>query len=1252
VTTSHYTYWNFFVINLFQQFIHVPVNNYFLGLTVLQTFKAVSITNGVPSIALPLTLVILISMLKDAYEDWRRHQSDAVENNRKTQRLNIKTNQVETVKWQDIKVGDVLVVYDEEQVPADMILLCTSRRKGLCYVETSNLDGETNHKIKYAPQKAFEIAAGKEAEAEDVAKVWGQMRGDVLVEQPNSSLYTFTGSISLQDGTRIPLEPKSIVLRGCKIANTEWVVGSAVYTGPDTKIQKSNKTKKRKKTSNVQRKMLTILAGILALMLIFCLLGGLMNAIYQQSDDGRIARYLNIHRDDESSDSFFKTFILRFLTFVLIFGNFIPISLVVTLVVVRLGQAVFIMYDKSMEYNGIPAAARVSDINEELGQVTHVFCDKTGTLTANSMHFRKFCINGTHYGQDAPKELSKMISASTDFPTVPHQSGPLLRPTEYTTTPSQASNAPVVPTNKEATSSSIMIAPSLIRTHLVDFWDDNLSADTLMDNPNKDQLFSIFFNWATNHTAGIRAKTSHKSVNDTTRMRATSTSSSGSIDPASRTIQGSPEEAALIYAAQHFGFVLIFKDATKMKIRVPGFDEEVEVNMLANLEFTTARRRSSVMVQFFDPFKNRDVTMLYTKGADCVIMNRLKPGDAEGETALKINEWNTKYAEEGLRTMMFAEKELEAEATKKWLEDYDAALNEIDNREASVNLLTEFMETDMKLQGTVGIEDRLQDDVANTVDMMHQAGMKVSMITGDKSETAINIAASTHIFSKDLQPKHRVVFDYSRLGISQDEKTDHSIQVIEACADLELSQLASVPLAPVITEAQVPSIPIASSTSSLDSCRRLASKYGSKQKLNVDSLGVDIENALLKRVSMASTGQKASMVIEQLDECLKRIDDVSNPDKQIHALVIDGACLEEMLRYSDKFTRLVNNVTSLVFCRVSPHQKGEVVALVKKSGHITLAIGDGANDCDMLIKASVGVGIRGTEGVQAFNACDYGLNQFRFLQQLLFVHGRYAYRRTSYVILYMFYKNIVVVIPQFLLGIYSAFSGQRLYPDPMYQMYNVYTGIPIMLWGVFDQDVPRHTCLDFPRLYKLGPSNLYLNTRTLGATIIIGLFHSVAIFFVPFFGISFPGNSRADGLCADRSYLSVIVMLLEVIIVNMTLIFDSYSLNWVLLLAFIFSFAAYLLPQVVLSIAMLYWESYGSIDVLSDAPILSLTIIFSTLAIALGGIFNFKATQCLYFPTPVQKVMHEAAKKGKLVAAKDESRAARHYDPACASTSS
>jgi len=145
----------------------------------------------------------------------------------------------------------------------------------------------------------------------------------------------------------------------------------------------------------------------------------------------------------------------------------------------------------------------------------------------------------------------------------------------------------------------------------------------------------------------------------------------------------------------------------------------------------------------------------------------------------------------------------------------------------------------------------------------------------------------------------------------------------------------------------------------------------------------------------------------------------------------------------------------------------------------TLAIGDGANDVNMITAAHVGVGISGLEGQQAARSADYAIGQFKFLKNLLLLHGREAYRRNAYLVCYIFYKNVLFVLPNFWYlnsldsssryGFASAFGGQTLYEPWIYQMYNIaFTAIPVMWLALFDFEFSKDYFLTHPETYEIG----------------------------------------------------------------------------------------------------------------------------------------------------------------------------------------
>uniref|UniRef100_A0A674P5A2 Phospholipid-transporting ATPase n=1 Tax=Takifugu rubripes TaxID=31033 RepID=A0A674P5A2_TAKRU len=281
----------------------------------------------------------------------------------------------------------ILVVAAVKEFIEDLIVHWEKVRTtyGMCYIETSNLDGETNLKIRQGLQVTADIK-----DIDSLMRLSGRME----CESPNRHLYEFVGNIRLDSHSTVPLGPDQILLRGAQLRNTQWVHGVVVYTGHDTKLMQ-NSTRPPLKLSNVERitnfQILVLFGCLLAISLV-CSIGQTIWK-YQHGDD---AWYMDLNYGGAAN------FGLNFLTFIILFNNLIPISLLVTLEVIKFIQAFFINWDTDMLYEptNTPAMARTSNLNEELGQVKYIFSDKTGTLTCNVMQFKKCTVAGVAYGYD------------------------------------------------------------------------------------------------------------------------------------------------------------------------------------------------------------------------------------------------------------------------------------------------------------------------------------------------------------------------------------------------------------------------------------------------------------------------------------------------------------------------------------------------------------------------------------------------------------------------------------------------------------------------------------------------------------------------------------------------------------------------------------------------------------------------------------------------------------------------------------
>ncbi|CAO3680797.1 unnamed protein product [Umbelopsis ramanniana] len=363
-------------------------NLFFLFISGIQQIPNVSPTSKWTTL-IPLVIVLFITAIKELVEDWGVHRSDAEVNARKCKVL--VGGQFIERRWREVQVGDICRIEGSEFFPADLILLSSSEPEGLCYIETSNLDGEVNLKIKQALPETAKYTSPQHI---------SQLGGVIKSEQPNNRLYNYDGTFSIPSkelGGKTkdhPVDPNQVLLRGAQLRNTSWIYGVVVFTGHETKLM-LNSSKKPTKQSNVTRmtnRNILSLFVILVLMSVACAAGNFVISVRQESTMG----YLNTTSTNKAAE-----FGNQILTFLILFNSFIPISLMVTMEVVKYVLSMLIDNDLDIYYDktDTPAVARSSSLIEELGQVEYVFSDKTGTLTCNEMEFRECSIAGLRYAE-------------------------------------------------------------------------------------------------------------------------------------------------------------------------------------------------------------------------------------------------------------------------------------------------------------------------------------------------------------------------------------------------------------------------------------------------------------------------------------------------------------------------------------------------------------------------------------------------------------------------------------------------------------------------------------------------------------------------------------------------------------------------------------------------------------------------------------------------------------------------------------
>jgi len=809
-------------------------------------------------------------------------------------------------------------------------------------------------------------------------------------------------------------------------------------------------------------------------------------------------------------------------SFIILFNTMIPLSLYVSLEIVKLFQMLLLsdieMYD---EASNTPMEARTSTINEDLGQVDYIFSDKTGTLTNNSMRLRKISVAGTAWLHD-PDLQEDAIKENTRRPplqkwrskgkTAVWRRASTSACGERLVAPGNTLDTPRSPIRNGSQAShwrsparESISQPELSTTELIRY----VQRRPHMLFARKVRAFLISV--ALCHTCFPEMK------------------ANGKIEYQA----ASPDEQALVRAAQELGYIMVDRRNANITIKTLGTDSEGEpgfevYQVLDILEFSSNRKRMSIIVRM----PNRRICV-FCKGADSTLIRLLRLSGLAISKAVEVEQ--RAKNRKSLEAKEVIRRESEARSRKN-----SVARQSMSIRQPSMSGLTRQSMTPNRL-----------DPIRDVVDgWLRERETDVDLSELDNKSVYYFPRHSAHYGPR--QPHASLDGESSFQGDDIDEWVGEAFvmddsAVFERCFQ-HINDFATEGLRTLlygyryIEEEEYKEwkkIYLDASTS-LHNRQEMIEKAGAMVERDLELVGATaIEDKLQNGVPEAIdklrrakiklwmlTGDKRETAINIGQSC-RLIKDYStvtilddelgdvgqsvaaaalemNNDIVAHSVVvIDGHTLSQITASEplyELFLSLAILVDTVICCRASPAQKASLVSSIrhKVKNTVTLAIGDGANDIAMIQEAHVGIGITGREGLQAARTSDYSIAQFRFLTKLLLVHGRWNYNRTCKYTLGTFWKEMLFYLTQALYQRWAGYTGTSLYESWSLSMFNtLFTSLPVIFMGIFEQDLTASTLLAVPELYhSLGHHNGGFKIKIYIAWVAMAASQAVVVFFI------------------------------------------------------------------------------------------------------------------------------------------------------------
>ncbi|CCW61608.1 unnamed protein product [Phytomonas sp. EM1] len=771
VSNTHYSIHTFLFLNLYEQFRR-PLNFYFLLVAALQFIPSIAPVSPLSTL-IPILFAFTLTAIKEGCDDVERYRHDCKYNARLRLVLDKFSGQWCYKKNASIRVGDVIMLQRNEDIPCDVVAIASSAPN--IYIRTDNLDGEIDLKLRevVTPPMVVSSAANARVEAnggggyfpdnpsrtrttfismDDSVSLLQQKLACLTLTYPppNSTIDSFDG-MAVFDLRKVSRAANDLLARGeesavkfsdevhsvslshshllpqfCLLKNTDRIIAVAVYTGNNTKCG-MNKRKTPVKWARIDQDVNRYAMLIFLFQISVSIAFGAI-AMHKNENLEQRVWYLPLQRD--SMPSLFIVYTMRFF---LLTSVMIPLSFKLVVDMSKYYMSKMVAWDKVMTHSGVGpngdrdvgCSVKNSSILEDLGQVNYVLSDKTGTLTQNVMTLAHVTVAPDHQISLAHLDLpGDVCAAGRPGARLPVESPALGGPATV------AGRAEVIRcASAMALCTSVEVVP--VRRPVMEAAPARHSSST---SPSLSTCAS---------PSVCRNPSAYPSVDRSHVLQFTYQAVS-------------PDEVALCCGAAKLGVTLQRRTPHEAVLRVAGEDHRYRIHHV--FPFSSDTRSMGIIVEHVVTER----ILLLVKGADEQVGSMLR--HPLRETHPDMVKHLRVYAKSGLRVLLFAEREFTRTELDLFLFRQHQAELDLVERQLGIDAIRKEIMSDLIPSGITAIEDKLQENVQATIDMMLKAGIKVWMLTGDKMETSEQIALSCGLY----KPHHRVI----RIVESSDSNED------------------------------------------------------------------------------------------------------------------------------------------------------------------------------------------------------------------------------------------------------------------------------------------------------------------------------------------------------------------------------------------------------------------------------------------------------------------------------------------------